>query len=295
MTTIVFGALYVGARVLLYPQFNPAQLLEALTAYPNIVFIAVPPMFMVLAKMAPEKVAQNHNIKYAISGGGPLPQDVYEAFKARFNHDILEGYGLTETSPVVAVNTPTTNRPGTIGIPFSILEIDIRDEETGESLPPYAVGELCTRGPIVMKEYYKNPEETARVFYADCWLRTGDLATRDEDGYIRIVGRSKDVIVCGGENIFPREIEEHLLRIPGVLEAAVVGKPDPMRQEVPYAFLVVAPEAQGNYDETFFRNHCREHLSTYKIPVGFTVVESLPKTATNKVQKNRIREMYFST
>ncbi|MBD3265873.1 AMP-binding protein [bacterium] len=294
MTTIVFGAMYVGAKVCLFPQFNPHRLIETTVQHPNVVFIAVPPMFHMMAKLAPDGIAQQHNIKYAISGGGPLPQDVVKAFKAKFDVLILEGYGLTETAPVVSVNKPETNKLGTIGKPFPGLETEVRGEETGQTLGTNEIGELCVRGPIVMKEYYKNPEQTAAVFYENGWFRTGDLASIDEEGYIKIVGRSKDLIVCGGENIYPREIEEHLLRYPGVMEAAVVGKPDTLRQEIPYAFVVLAEEARDKITESDIRRHCREHLAEYKIPEGFTFVESLPKTATNKIQKEKIKQQYFS-
>lgn len=291
MTTIVFGALFAGSKVMLYPQFNPHRLIEAAVSEQNVVFISVPPMLHMMARFAPEGIAEKHHLKYAVSGGGPLPVDVSKAFKAKFNHEILEGYGLTETSPVVALNLPDKNKVGTIGHPFPGVDVQIRDTETGKIMGTGEVGELCVKGDITMKEYYKKPEETKAVFYEDGWFRTGDLALIDEEKYIKIVGRFKDLIVCGGENIYPREIEEHLLRFAGVVEAAVVGMDDHLRQEVPYAFVVLADEAKDKITESDLRNHCREFLADYKIPEGFSFINEMPKTATNKIKKDKLKQI----
>jgi len=288
MTVIVFGSLLMGARVILYPQFVPQRILEAFVTEPNIVFAAVPPMFFMVTRFAPDDIAGRHHLRFMVSGGGPLPVDTAIAFQRKFNHEILEGYGLTETSPVVAYNRPGRNKLGTIGPPLPGVEVEIRNE-AGEVLGRNQVGELCVRGDLVMKEYYKNEEETRRVFYPDGWLRTGDLASIDEDGYIQIVGRLKDLIVCGGENIYPREIEETLLKHPGVLEAAVVAKPNKLRSEVPQAFVVLAEEAKGEVTEGDLRKFCREHLAEYKVPEGFTFLDVMPKTAKGTIEKKELR------
>jgi long-chain acyl-CoA synthetase len=290
MTIVLFGAMNVGARVLLFPQFNPQKLLETFVTDPNVLFVAVPPMYMMLARLAPDGIAKTHTIKYAVSGGGPLPVDVNRMFKAKFNIEILEGYGLTETSPVVAVNDNETNRIGTIGRHIPGIEVSIRDMD-GVPVKTGEVGELCVRGPIVMQGYYKNKTMTDEVFYEGGWFRTGDLSTVDEEGYYKIVGRCKDLIVCGGENIYPREIEEHLMRFPGVMEVAVVGKPDKLRQEIPHAFVVLAEEVKDKITESALRKHCREFLAEYKIPHGFSIVDSMPKTATNKIQKEKLKPL----
>ncbi len=288
MTVIVFGSLLMGARVILYPQFVPQRILEAFVTEPNIVFAAVPPMFFMVTRFAPDDIAGRHHLRFMVSGGGPLPVDVAIAFQKKFNHEILEGYGLTETSPVVAYNRPGQNQLGTIGPPLPGVEVEIRNE-AGEVLGPNQIGELCVRGDLVMKEYYKNEEETRRVFYPGGWLRTGDLASIGEDGYIKIVGRQKDLIVCGGENIYPREIEETLMKYPGVLEAAVVAKPNKLRSEVPQAFVVLAEEAKGKVTESDLRKFCREHLAEYKIPEEFTFLDAMPKTAKGTIEKKELR------
>ncbi len=292
MTVILFGALLRGSRVILFPQFTPQKVIEAFAREPNVVIVAVPPMIHLITRFTPPEIAQNNNIRFFVSGGGPLPVDMALAYKKKFNQEILEGYGLTETSPVVAINSPEGNKIGTIGPPMPGVEVEIRTEQ-GQKLGVGEIGELCVRGDLVMLGYYKNHEMTKSVFWEDRWFRSGDLAVMDDEGYLKIVGRLKDLIVCGGENIYPREIEEILLRYPGVAEAAVVGEPNKLRSEVPHAFIVLQEDAKGQVAESQLRKYCREHLAEYKIPEGFTFVEDLPKTATRKIQKEEIKTKYF--
>ncbi len=293
MTVIVFGALMNGSRILLYPQFVPQKICECVMNEENVILIAVPPMYYMMTRFAPDGIAEKHNIRIAVSGGGPLPVDVSKAFKAKFDFEILEGYGLTETSPVVSLNPPGKNVVGTIGPPFPGVEVQVRDDQ-GNILKTNDVGELCVKGDIVMQGYYKNPNATNDAFFEEGWLRTGDLALINDEGYIKIVGRAKDLIVCGGENIYPREIEEVLIRYPGVLEVAVVGQPNRLRSEVPYAFVVLNDDAKGKVSESELRKHCREHLGEYKIPEAFSFIDEMPKTATKKIQKEKLKELYFS-
>lgn len=290
ITTIIFGGLLTGARVVLYPAFAPRKVVQALLTRPDTVVAGVPPMLHMLTRSAPAAGAKTHQIHSVISGGGPLPAEFFAAFKDTFHHEIIEGYGLTETAPVVAHNANGINKPGTIGPPLPGVEVQIRNE-SGDVMETEAIGELCVKGPLVMKGYYKNQDATKAVFYDNKWFRTGDLAQIDADGYIRIVGRCKDLIVSGGKNIYPREIEEVLLTLPGIEEAAVVGKPDPLRAEVPYAFVVLKEGCQRS--ETEIRAACRTHLSTYKIPTGVQCINEMPKTATKKIQKERLKEKYF--
>ncbi|MBZ0255372.1 AMP-binding protein [bacterium] len=290
MTVIIFGALLNGARILLFPQFAPQKLLETIFKEKSIILIAVPPMFLMLARFAPENAAEIHNLRITVSGGGALPVDIGAAFEKAFNHPILEGYGLTETSPAVAVNRPDNNKPGTIGLPLPDVEVELRDED-GTPVLMGEVGELCVRGDLVMQGYYKNDAATAAVMMPDGFIRTGDLGLAHESGQFQIVGRSKDIIVSGGENIYPREVEETLLRYPGVMEAAVVAKADKLRTEVPYAFVVLEEEVRSEITESELRKYCREHLGEYKIPVAFQFIEEMPKTATRKIQKEKLRAL----
>lgn len=288
MTANLFGGLLSGACMRLFVQFEPHALLRSFCAGRNLVLTAVPPMYHFLARRASEDIAGKHGIAYAVSGGGPLPVEAARLFEARVGIEVLEGYGLTETSPVVAVNRPRSNRIGTIGLPLPDVEVAVRNEQ-GQDLPAGQVGELCVRGDLVMEGYYRAPEMTTEVLSSDGWFRTGDLATIDEDGYIRIVGRLKDLIVDSGENIYPREIEEVLMRHPAIQEAALVGHPHRVRSEVAHAFVVLDPELPDPPDEAALRAYARENLAKYKVPEIFTIRTELPKTATNKVRKEILR------
>ncbi len=292
MTVIAFAALNSGGKVVLYPQFAPQKLMEALVKEKSIILVAVPPMLQLMARMAPPQVAENHQLRVVVSGGGPLPRTTGEQFIQKFKHEVLEGYGLTEAAPVVSVNPPGKNKAGTIGPPIEGVKVEIRDED-GKGLPLGEVGELCVMGENLMKGYYKNQKATDASFHQDGWLRTGDMAMMDEEGYIAIKGRYKDLIVSSGENIYPREIEETLLKVPGVVDAAVVPKPHKLRTEVPYAFVTLAEEAQGKVDENMLRQVCKENLADYKVPDSFEIIDQMPKTPTGKIQKNKLVEEHF--
>lgn len=288
MTVNLFGALLTGSRLLLYLQFEPKKVIEEFLTTPNIVYATVSPMLLMLARFAPEDAAQRHKVRYVISGGGPLPNEIYYAFLKKYNMEILQGYGLTETSPVVAYNRPGQNKIGTIGPPLPGVEVQVRGER-GQLLEENTIGELCVRGDLVMKGYFKNEEATRKTYYEDGWLRTGDMASIDEEGYIKIVGRLKDIIVCGGENIYPQEVEDTLLRHPDVHEAAVVAKPDRLRSEVPHAFVVLNERAKGKIGENDLRKFCREHLAEFKIPDNYTFLDAMPRTAKGTVEKKELR------
>ncbi len=290
MTVNLYGALLTGSRLHLFIQFDPRKIVEAFLTEPNIIFAAVSPMLMMAARFAPDSAAANNNLRFAISGGGPLPDEVYYAFKKKYNHEILQGYGLTETSPVVAYNRPESIKVGTIGPPLPGVEVQVRDEQ-GVILGVNQIGELCVRGDLVMKGYYKNEAATNAAFYEEGWLRTGDMASIDEDGYLKIAGRLKDIILCGGENIYPQEIEDTLAKHPAVIESAVVAKPNILRQEVPHAFVLLAEQARDDVNESVLRKFCREHLGEYKIPDSFTFVDQMPRTAKGTIEKKALRQM----
>jgi long-chain acyl-CoA synthetase len=211
-----------------------------------------------------------------------------ERFQQKFDRPILQTYGLTEASPVVTANPPEQNRPGTVGPPLAGVEIRLLNED-GMVIPrgSAVAGELCVRGDLVMNGYAKNPEATARCLSADGWLRTGDLARVDEAGYVTLLGRSKDLIVRAGEKIYPEEVEEALHRHPGVAEAAVVGAPDPVFEEVPVAFIVPAGAPLDGAD---LRAHCLDQLAAYKVPRRFVFTDKLPRNPNGKVLKKTLRE-----
>jgi long-chain acyl-CoA synthetase len=258
--------------------------LDLLREVPSGVFTAVPSMFSLLAKSPGEE--RLDRLRVAVSGGAPLPASIHQAFLRRFGVNITEGYGLTEASPVVCSNRPRNNRPGTIGLPLPGVEVQVWDDQD-QPLPPGEPGELVTRGPHVMAGYYRNPEATAAAIHPEGWLRTGDMAIIDEAGYVRIVGRKKELIISSGMNIYPFEIEEVLTSHPKVAEAAVIGVADALRGEVPKAFVVLH-EGQ-RIDPGELRQLCRERLAEYKIPRQIELIDALPRTPTGKIQKKSLQ------
>jgi long-chain acyl-CoA synthetase len=214
-----------------------------------------------------------------------MPVEVLRGFEAAFDCMILEGYGLSETSPVASFNHPGRERkPGSIGTPISGVEMKVLDEE-GNDLPRGDVGEIAIRGHNVMKGYWERPDATAEVL-VDGWLRTGDMARVDDDGYFFIVDRKKDMIIRGGYNVYPREIEEVLYEHPGVLEAAVIAVPDPAMGEEVGAAVVRRPESDVGADE--IRAFVKERVAAYKYPRHIWFTDELPKGATGKVLKREI-------
>jgi long-chain acyl-CoA synthetase len=289
VTTELFSGLFSGATLVLHETFNPKLLLPQFAQYNRGIFIGVPPMYMFLARCAPPGYGQQHQLRLCVSGGGPMPAAVQESFENAFGMDIHEGYGLTEAAPVLTSNVPDDNKKGTIGGTFIGIELKVCDD-LGSDVGIDADGELWARGANVMVGYFKNQDATSAAITQDGWLKTGDLARIDAEGYVTIVGRKKDLIVCAGENIYPREIEETLIQYPGVLEAAVVGVPDRVKTEVPKAFVTPEDEDTGiNLDG--LREWCMTRIGSYKLPVYWQVVKQLPKTATGKVKKNVLQEM----
>jgi malonyl-CoA/methylmalonyl-CoA synthetase len=203
-----------------------------------------------------------------VSGSAPLPAHVLERFRQLFGHTILERYGMTETFMNTSNPYIGERRAGTVGFPLPGVSVRIED------------GELLVRGPNVFAGYWRRSDATEKSFTADRFFRTGDLAEMSDDGYITLLGRRSDLIISGGFNIYPREIEELLLEQAGVREAAVAGVPDEVRGEVPVAFIV------GEFDATQLENICRDQLASFKVPRKFLKVDSIPRTALGKVQKH---------
>jgi long-chain acyl-CoA synthetase len=268
--------LLLGAEVTYQPRFHPERSAAAIAERRVTVFIAVPPMFGLLAR------SRGHDeglrgVRLPVSGGEALPPAYREGYRQRFGRDVLEGYGLTETSPVLAVNLPHENRPGTVGKPLPGVEVRIAGED----------GEIQVRGPNVMKGYYNRPEETAHAFTADGWFRTGDMGRLDADAYLSITGRIKELIIRGGEKIMPGEVEEVLGQFPGVQEAAVIGEPDGDRGEAVVAFVVpgdVPPTPEA------LRDFCRTRLAEFKVPRRIVIARDLPRGPTGKLLKRALRE-----
>jgi long-chain acyl-CoA synthetase len=218
-----------------------------------------------------------------VSGADTLPVDVRDAFRERFGVTINEGYGLTETGPALNAVPPGEDAPGSVGPPLPLVEERILAED-GTVLPTGEEGEICARGPNLMKGYFKLPLATEAVFDDDGFFHTGDLGRFDDEGRLYITGRISDLIIVGGENVFPREIEDILNRHDAVKDSAVVGIPDESRGEAPVAFVELMPGA--TLDERRLRAHCRQSLAAYKVPRRIVAVDELPRTATGKVMRH---------
>jgi long-chain acyl-CoA synthetase len=282
ITGTVLLPLLSGSRIVLVDRFQPAKVLGLIQEHKISVFLAIPSMYRVLA--AAEGDYDLSCVRFPISGGEPLPVAVAEAFEKRFNVPIYEGYGQTEAAPVVTLNTPGHRKLGTIGRALPGIQVAIWDDQN-RVLPPGEIGEIMVRGSNVMKGYHRQPEETARTI-TDGWLHTGDMGKVDEDGFVTITGRKKDLIISAGENIYPREIEDVLSQHPKVKEVAVIGVEDDVRGEVPKAFVIVRDGV--TLEEKELRSFCRERLANYKVPKHFQIVADLPRTPTGKVLKRML-------
>jgi long-chain acyl-CoA synthetase len=272
-----------GSKMVLVDRFQPAKVLNLVGEHGVTCFLAIPSMYRVLAGV--EGDFDVSSLRFPISGGEPLPMAVAEAFRARFGVDVYEGYGQTEASPVVSLNVPGARKAGTVGRALPGVEVAVWNEDR-EPVRPGVVGELMVRGESVMRGYHRLPDETSRTITAD-WLHTGDLGTMDEEGFIAITGRKKELIISAGENIYPREIEEALVEHPSVREAAVIGIPDEVRGEVPKAFVI--PVEGQTLEQSDLRRFCRERIAAYKVPRVFEIVEDLPRTPSGKVLKRMLK------
>ena len=272
-----------GMPLILMSSFDTIKALEMIEKEKVTFVAAVPTMYYWMENADPENQYDLSSLRLALSGGSALSVNVYERFKERFSVSILEGYGLTETSPVASFNLPDKLlRPGSIGKPIWGTEMAIKRAD-GSFAKVNEVGEIVIRGHNIMKGYYKKPVATEAVFVGG-WFHTGDLGKYDEEGYFFLVDRMKDIIIRSGMNIYPCEIEEALYGHPDVLEACVVGVPDEARGEEVKAFVV----CRSSVTPPDLRSYCMERMARYKVPKEFVFVPSLPKGPTGKVLKREI-------
>jgi long-chain acyl-CoA synthetase len=291
--TVGMNAMMVpGATMVLLPRFTLKDVLKAIEKHKPDIFPGVPTMYLALAREAEQHHRDLRSIRVCISGSAPLPVEVQNRFERVSGGRLVEGYGLTEASPVTHCNPVFGDRRiGTIGLPLPNTDAAIIDADTWEFLPPGQQGEIVVRGPQVMAGYWQRPDATAEVL-RDGWLRTGDIGTMSEDGYFTVVDRAKDVIIASGLKVFPREVDEVLFQHPKVLEAAAVGVPDPYRGETVRAYVVVRPGETLSAEE--LAAFCKERLAPYKVPKQFEFRESLPKTLIGKVLRRALREEYIA-
>ena len=278
-----------GGTMLIIDRFSPDKVLDAITKYRATMFAGVPTMYAYLtSSFDPAKHDLSSAFRFCISAGAGLPQEVRRGFKEKTGLDIVEGFGITEASAQALANPQNDLercKLGSIGYPFQGTEAKVVDDD-GREVPPQAIGELVIKGDHVMKGYWKMPEETAKTII-DGWLHTGDLAKMDEDGYFYIVDRKKDLIIVGGENVVPLEIEEVLYRNPKILEAAVVGQVDTVKGEIIKAVVVLKQGMQATPEELI--TFCSSYLAKFKVPEIVEFRDELPKNATGKILRKMLR------
>lgn len=291
LTVSLNAPLLSGATILIDPKFSPAEIFRLAKKYEPTVFAGVPTMYNFLYQYTEGNPEDLKSLRLCISGGAAMPVALLKSFEEKFNVVISEGYGLSEASPVTCFNPlDRPRKPGSIG--QSIIHVENKVvNELGEEVPVGESGELIVRGPNVMKGYYKMPEETAATI-RDGWLYTGDMAKMDEEGYFYIVDRKKDLVIVGGYNVYPREVEEVLYNHPDVVEVAVVGVPDPNQGEAVRGYVV---SKNPSLTEEEVIAYCREHLAKYKVPNSIEFLEELPKNTTGKILRRALKDQFVKS
>ncbi|MGC8984019.1 MAG: long-chain-fatty-acid--CoA ligase [Thermosulfidibacteraceae bacterium] len=289
MTVGMLFTIYVGGTLILEPRFDAERVVKLIEKYRVTMLPGVPTMYVAINRVASKKKVNLMSMKFCLSGGAPLPVEVANEFERLTGAKLREGYGLSETSPVTHANLAYgESRKGSIGIPVPDTLAKVVDVDTGEEVPIGVPGELCIKGPQVMKGYWNRPEENEIAFDKGGWFKTGDIAIMDEDGYFYIVDRKKDMIIAGGYNIYPREVEEVLYGHPKVLEAAVVGVKDEYRGETVKAYIVLKPGEKAASEEII--EFCKSRLASYKVPKIVEFVSELPKSPIGKVLRRELKK-----
>ena len=287
LSNVLHLGLMHGASIVLVPQYTPGNLLKSLMENHPTLMMAIPTMFVhLLTVLERRKVRLPESIRLCLSGAAPLPKDVIEAFERCSGCRVLEGYGLTETVSACCLNPPDgLCKAGSIGVPLAGFEMKIMDGD-GKELPSGEVGEIAVRGEGVTAGYYNLPQDTQEAF-KEGWFLTGDIGYQDGDGYFFITDRKKEIIIKGGLNISPREVEEVLLGHPVVKEAAVMGRKKGEREEI-VAFVTT----QGEVSAKELISHCKQSLSNFKVPDAICFMETLPMSVTGKVLKKELTDDY---
>lgn len=292
LTLCLTFAMSMASRLVLFPAFDPALVLTAIKKHPPTFLPAVPPIYARLQHAADSAKVSLEGIEIGISGAMPLSQDIVEPWEARTGGYLVEGYGLSECSPVLMANPVSPERRlGSIGLPLSSTEARVVDPDDGTVLGVDEPGELQVRGPQVFRGYWGKAEATDEVFTPDGWFRTGDIVAIGADGYVRIVDRLKELIITGGFNVSPSEVEDALLKHPSVKEVAVVGITQGGNEQVVAA---VVPKDPSSFDAAALRAWAREQLAAYKVPRRVVVVEDLPRSMIGKVLRRKVRDQILA-
>jgi long-chain acyl-CoA synthetase len=289
MTAGMNLALVLGAAIVLIPKFDIVQVLKAVDKYHVSLFPGIQAIYVAINNYPDVGKYNVHSIEACISGAGPLHVEVQKKFEELTGGKLVEGYGLTEASPVTHCNPIYGKRKiGTIGLPLPGTDCKIMDVETGKKeMKTKEIGEVVIQGPQVMQGYWNRPDETALVL-RDGWLYTGDIGFMDEDGFFAIVDRKKDMVKVGGENVYPRDVEEVLFKNDKVLDCVVAGIPDEKLVDKVKAYIVLKPGRQATPEEII--NFCKEHLAKYKVPKEVEFREALPKNMVGKMLRRLLVE-----
>jgi len=289
LTTVLNLGLLSGGKLVLLPRFVLEDVLKTIDKQKPTLFPGVPTIYVAINNAPDLSKYDIKSIRICISGAAPLPVEVQQQFEKNTGGRLVEGYGLSETSPVTHANPVYGKRkPGSIGLPMPDTEFKIVDVEVGDrELPIGEVGELCIKGPQVMEGYLNMPDENAQAI-RNGWFFTGDIAKVDEEGYTYIVDRKKDMVIAGGFNIYPRDIEEVLYTHPKIMEAAVAGINDPYRGETLKAYIVLKEGESMTEEEV--TEYCKANLAAYKVPKLVEFRDELPKTMIGKILRRMLRE-----
>jgi len=283
-------SIYAAATMVLVPRFKASDVVKTIRQYHPTLFPGIPTMYLALLNEVGKHTDYLGSVKYCISGAAPLPAKVQADFEHVTGGKLVEGYGLSEASPVTHCNPFTEEgRNGSIGLPLPDVDCCILDATSGEPMPIGEIGEIAVKGPNIMQGYWNRDEETKAIFTTDGWMRTGDLGRMDEEGFFYVVERKKDMIIASGFNVYPREVEEVLFEHPAIAEAAVAGVPDEYRGETVAAFVVLK---QGKTpSDTLKRDilaYCKQRLTAYKVPKTLEFRTSLPKSLIGKVLRREL-------
>ena len=300
LTALTVLPLSIGCHVVYSARFTPKRIVNLIKEHKAAIFMAVPSMYAAMLAVKAAAAEDFASVRLAISGGEPLPAAVFDEFEERFKVRLLEGYGLTETAPVTTWSVPHLFRRKSVGTALPGVQVIIVDEHN-RVLPANTDGEVLITGGNIMKGYYNLPEQTASVFIdldvkngdgeivSRRFFRSGDIGRFDDDGFLYITGRKKEMLIIAGENVFPREIEEILNKHPAVRDSAVIGKMDDLRGELPIAFIELNEGV--TFDETDLRTWCRDRLAGYKVPREITVLPALPRNPTGKIMRRQLKAM----
>ncbi|MBL8760734.1 MAG: AMP-binding protein [Phycisphaerae bacterium] len=292
MTVLTLLPLTLGMKVVYAPRFVPQRIVKLCREHRPSILVAIPSMYTALLSVKDAVPEDFASLRYAISGGEPLPDSTFERFHERFKVRLAEGYGLTETAPATNWCRPDHWRRHSVGPPLPGVIERVVDINSREVLGPDEEGEVLIKGPNVMRGYYHLPDQTAAAFDEHGYFRTGDIGRFDPDGHLFITGRLKEMLIIGGENVFPREIEEVLNQHPSVTASGVIGRQDPMRGELPIAFVELKEDAV--FDEKELQRWCRQKLAGYKVPDEIRRLDQLPRNPTGKIMRRELKKLLDS-